>query len=95
MNLTDARTTRSAARGPEAHAESSDLARAVRDAIDRVLTEHQRHVAVTLLIDGVPIDVLAEHLGSNSARAIRGRAGLPLRRRAGLRRRTRRLIDHP
>jgi RNA polymerase sigma-70 factor (ECF subfamily) len=32
--------------------------------MDRVLTDHQRHVAVALLVEGVPIDVLAEHLGS-------------------------------
>lgn len=55
----------SAAIGPEEHAESSDLTRAVREAIDRVLTEHQRHVAVALLVENVPIDVLAERLGSN------------------------------
>jgi RNA polymerase sigma-70 factor (ECF subfamily) len=29
-----------------------------------VLTPHQRRVAVALLVDGVPIDVLAERLGS-------------------------------
>ena len=55
----------SSASGPEAYAESSDLTRAVREAMDRVLTEHQRHVAVALLVEGVPIDVLAERLGSN------------------------------
>ena len=55
----------SVASGPEAHAESSDLTRAVRESMDCALTEHQRHVAVALLIDGVPIDVLAERLGSN------------------------------
>jgi RNA polymerase sigma-70 factor, ECF subfamily len=55
----------SVASGPEAHAESSDLSRAVGEAMDRVLTEHQRHVAVALLIEGVPIDVLADRLGSN------------------------------
>jgi len=51
--------------GPEAHAEASDLGRAVDEAMNSVLTDHQRHVAVALLIDGVPIDVLAERLGSN------------------------------
>jgi RNA polymerase sigma-70 factor (ECF subfamily) len=55
----------SPASGPEEHAESRDLIRAVRESMDRVLTEHQRHVAVALLIEGVPIDVLAERLGSN------------------------------
>ena len=54
----------SAASGPEAYAESRDLTRAVREAMDRVLTDHQRHVAVALLVEGVPIDVLAERLGS-------------------------------
>jgi RNA polymerase sigma-70 factor (ECF subfamily) len=51
--------------GPGAHAEASDLGRAVTEAMTRVLTEHQRHVAVALLVEGVPIDVLAERLGSN------------------------------
>jgi RNA polymerase sigma-70 factor (ECF subfamily) len=52
------------ATGPEAYAESSDLTRAVREAIDHALTDHQRHVAIALLVEGVPIDVLAERLGS-------------------------------
>src|SRR5262245_11966631 len=51
--------------GPEAYAEAGDLVRAVGESMNRVLTEHQREVAVALLIDGVPIDVLAERLGSN------------------------------
>ena len=51
--------------GPEAFAESSDLTRAVHEAMGRVLTEHQRHVAVSMLVEGVPIDVLAERLGTN------------------------------
>lgn len=55
----------SSASDPEAEAESSDLSDAVRDAMNRVLTEHQRLVAVALLVEGVPIDVLAERLGSN------------------------------
>jgi RNA polymerase sigma-70 factor (ECF subfamily) len=51
--------------GPEAHAEASDFVRAVNEAMNRVLTEHQRDVAVALLVECVPIDVLAERLGSN------------------------------
>jgi len=51
--------------GPEAMAEAGDLVRAVNESMDHVLTEHQRHVAVALLVEGVPIDVLAERLGSN------------------------------
>jgi len=55
----------SPASGPEAQVEAGDFARAVGEAMDRVLTEHQRHVAVALLVEGVPVDVLAERLGSN------------------------------
>lgn len=49
---------------PEAFTEASTLAAAVRHSILEVLTPHQRRVATALLIDGVPIDVLAERLGS-------------------------------
>lgn len=53
------------ATSPESWAEGHDLARAVADAMSNVLTEHQRRVAVALLVDGVPIDVLADRIGSN------------------------------
>lgn len=49
---------------PEAHVEGLDLADAVRESMQRVLTPHQRRVAVALLVDGVPIDVLAERLAT-------------------------------
>jgi RNA polymerase sigma-70 factor (ECF subfamily) len=45
-------------------AEASDLARALEDAIDTSLSPHQRRVVLALLVDEVPIDVLAERLGS-------------------------------
>lgn len=51
--------------GPERQAEGSDLARALADSMHSCLSPHQRRVAVALLVDGVPIDVLAERLGSN------------------------------
>lgn len=51
--------------GPERHAEGSDLARALAESMRSCLTPHQRRVAVALLVDGVPIDVLAERLGTN------------------------------
>lgn len=51
--------------GPEAYSETRDLTRAVRDGLARALTPHQRRIAVAVLVDGVPIDVLAERLGSN------------------------------
>jgi len=50
---------------PEAYAEVRELARAVRDGIGEALTPHQRRVAIALLVDEVPIDVLAERLGTS------------------------------
>jgi len=49
---------------PEAHAEGRDLAQAVREGMLEVLTPHQRRVAVAVLVDEIPIDVLAERLGT-------------------------------
>ena len=50
---------------PELQAEGSALADAVAAAMRRVLTSYQRRIAVALLVDGVPIDVLAERLGTS------------------------------
>jgi RNA polymerase sigma-70 factor (ECF subfamily) len=50
--------------GPEQHAEAADLARAVAAAMQVALTPYQRRVAVALLVDSVPIDVLADRLGT-------------------------------
>lgn len=50
---------------PEAWADASELGRAVAAAMAADLTAHQRKVAVALLIDEVPIDVLAERMGTN------------------------------
>jgi RNA polymerase sigma-70 factor (ECF subfamily) len=49
----------------EAYAEAADLARAVQTALAEALTPHQRRVMLALVVDGVPIDVLAERLGTN------------------------------
>jgi RNA polymerase sigma-70 factor, ECF subfamily len=49
---------------PDQYAEGADLAAATRDAIERVLTPHQRRIALALIVDQVPIDVLAERLGT-------------------------------
>jgi RNA polymerase sigma-70 factor (ECF subfamily) len=49
---------------PGSWAEASDLATTLRRAIHTDLTPHQRHVTVALLVDEVPIDVLAERLGT-------------------------------
>jgi RNA polymerase sigma-70 factor, ECF subfamily len=48
---------------PHQHAEVAEVLAAVRDGID-ALTPHQRHVLVALTLNDVPIDVLAERLGT-------------------------------
>jgi RNA polymerase sigma-70 factor (ECF subfamily) len=53
------------AAGPELVAEAVAFTGAVGRAMESCLTDHQRRVALALLVDGVPIDVLAERLGSN------------------------------
>lgn len=50
---------------PEGYVQADDLSRAVRAAIATVLTPHQRRVTLALLIEQVPIDVLAERLNTN------------------------------
>jgi RNA polymerase sigma-70 factor (ECF subfamily) len=49
---------------PEAAVEGRELVDALREAIARGLTPHQRGVLVALAIDGIPVDVLAERLGT-------------------------------
>jgi RNA polymerase sigma-70 factor (ECF subfamily) len=49
---------------PAAISEATQLARAVKVAIDDELTPHQRRVVLALLVEEVPIDVLADRLGS-------------------------------
>ena len=47
---------------PEGSAERSEVLDAIRDGIADRLTPHQRDVLVTCVLNGVPIDVLAERL---------------------------------
>ncbi|MBF6347872.1 RNA polymerase sigma factor [Nocardia flavorosea] len=49
---------------PEAVLGASELARAVEAAVARDLTAHQRRILVALVVEQVPIDVLADRLGS-------------------------------
>jgi RNA polymerase sigma-70 factor, ECF subfamily len=49
---------------PASSAESNELLEAVRHAIDRELSPRQRDVLVAVALNGVPIDVLAERLGT-------------------------------
>jgi len=55
----------SAGLAPEAEAEQSELMTALQSTVENVLTPHQRRVLVALAVNGVPIDVLAERLGTN------------------------------
>jgi RNA polymerase sigma-70 factor (ECF subfamily) len=55
----------SASGDPQDELEQSALIGAIQHAIDEVLTPHQRRVLVALALNGVPIDVLAERLGTN------------------------------
>ena len=48
----------------EGQAEMNELMQAVKRSIDSALTEHQRQVLVALTLKGVPLDVLAERLGT-------------------------------
>jgi RNA polymerase sigma-70 factor (ECF subfamily) len=49
--------------GPEDQALQRDLVRAVSDAVDRDLTEYQRRVFVAVLLDGTPLEAVAQGLG--------------------------------
>jgi len=49
---------------PDEQAEQSELLTRIQRAINDVLTPHQRRVLVALALNGVPIDVLAERLGT-------------------------------
>jgi RNA polymerase sigma-70 factor (ECF subfamily) len=64
--MPDERWALVADRGPGAgaDAEAFELLRAVRDAIAGALTPHQRAVLVAITLQDVPIDVLAERLGT-------------------------------
>ena len=50
--------------GPDAEVEQRELLETVREGVHSVLTPHQRQVLIALAVNGVPIDVLAERLGS-------------------------------
>lgn len=50
--------------GPPDYAEAADLSAVVRHAVDTVLTPHQRRILLALVVEDVPIDVLAERLGA-------------------------------
>jgi RNA polymerase sigma-70 factor (ECF subfamily) len=51
-------------RSPHGDAEATELLRAVGEAIRSALTPHQREVLVAITLNDVPIDVLADRLGT-------------------------------
>jgi RNA polymerase sigma-70 factor, ECF subfamily len=50
---------------PAHQAEARELAAAVRDAVEQVLSDHQRRVFAALVVAGIPADALAAELGTN------------------------------
>ena len=54
-----------AGRGPDVEAEQRELFGTLQAAIETGLTPRQRQVLVALAVNRVPIDVLAERLGTN------------------------------
>lgn len=64
VELHDVDTLRDPAASPSQEAEATDLARALVEAMTSVLTSHQRRVTIALAVDLVPVDVLAERLGT-------------------------------
>jgi RNA polymerase sigma-70 factor (ECF subfamily) len=54
-----------AGNGPDVELEQSAVIGAIEHAVNTVLTPHQRTVLIALALNGVPIDVLAERLGTN------------------------------
>jgi RNA polymerase sigma-70 factor (ECF subfamily) len=64
VSLEDLDVRADAGPGPEQHAEAADLAAAVRQAMRVALTAHQRQIAVALIVEQAPIDVLADRLGT-------------------------------
>jgi RNA polymerase sigma-70 factor, ECF subfamily len=54
----------SASATPDEEAAQTELLAVLREAIHDILTAHQRDVLVALALNGVPIDVLAERIGT-------------------------------
>ncbi|HWD06201.1 MAG TPA: sigma-70 family RNA polymerase sigma factor [Amycolatopsis sp.] len=50
---------------PDRHAEWQDLVSGIRTAVREELSDRQRHVFAALVLAGVPLDTLAQELGTN------------------------------
>jgi RNA polymerase sigma-70 factor, ECF subfamily len=51
--------------GPGEDAEHAELVKAVRQAVDETLTDHQRRLFVAVVLNEVPLDALVARLGTN------------------------------
>ncbi len=54
-----------AAPTPGHYVEASELAAAIRSAVQDALSPHQRRVLIALVVEEVPIDILADRLGTS------------------------------
>jgi RNA polymerase sigma-70 factor (ECF subfamily) len=54
----------STALAPAEETEQSELLAEIKRGIDETLTPHQRRVLVAIALNGVPVDVLAQRLGT-------------------------------
>jgi len=50
---------------PGEHAQRAEMVRAVRDAVDQTLTDHQRRLFTAIVLEAMPPDAVAERLGTN------------------------------
>lgn len=50
---------------PDDHAIAAEMVRALRQAVDEELSDHQKHVFIALVVDGIPLDALAFQLSSS------------------------------
>lgn len=51
--------------GPGEDAEHAELVKAVRQAVDETLTDHQRRLFVAVVLNEVPLDAMVARLGTN------------------------------
>jgi RNA polymerase sigma-70 factor, ECF subfamily len=48
---------------PHQHAEAAGIVAEVRHVVDTELTDHQRRIFIAIVVDGIPLNALAEKLG--------------------------------
>lgn len=95
VHLPDSTVVVDPAASPADVVAAGQLVGAVHEAIESALTPHQRRVALALLVDDVPIDVLAERLGSTRNALYKTLHDARVRLRAELTRRGHLATDSP